>query len=64
MKRLMTGLFFVMILSIQMHAQSDTLRFEPDGNAADSVEYELIVLDPGYEMFLATQPHMEFYSQQ
>lgn len=30
----------------------------------DSVEYELIVLDPRYESWLATQPPANFYSQQ
>ncbi len=30
----------------------------------DSVEYELIVLDPKFESWLATQPPATFYSQQ
>lgn len=30
----------------------------------DSTEYTLIVLDPGYESYLATQPSANFYSQQ
>jgi hypothetical protein len=30
----------------------------------DSVEYELIVLDPKFESWLATQPSPHFYSQQ
>ena len=30
----------------------------------DSVEYELIVLDPRFESWLATQPSANFYSQQ
>jgi len=46
-----------------VNAQSDTLKFEPGGGGSDSVEYELIVLDPGYEMYLATQPSKEFYTQ-
>lgn len=50
--------------AISGFGQSDTLRFEPAENETDSVEYELIVLDPGYDMYLATQPGMEFYSQQ
>ena len=32
--------------------------------AKDSVEYELIVLDPKFEAWLATQPPANFYSQQ
>lgn len=30
----------------------------------DSTEYSLIVLDPSYESYLATQPSVDFYSQQ
>ncbi|MGV8964019.1 MAG: DUF6146 family protein [Candidatus Saccharimonadaceae bacterium] len=30
----------------------------------DSTEYTLIVLDPGYDSYLATQPPSNFYSQQ
>ena len=59
-------ILIVLMLSaacVQMHAQSDTLQFKQDVGASDSVEYELIVLDPGYESFLFTQPQMEYYSQ-
>ena len=31
---------------------------------SDSTEYSLIVLDPGFESYLATQPPANFYSQQ
>lgn len=31
--------------------------------AEDSLEYQLIVLDPKFEAFLAMQPSSEFYSQ-
>ncbi|GAO29093.1 DUF6146 family protein [Geofilum rubicundum] len=31
--------------------------------ADDSLEYELVVLDPGFTSFLATQPPAEHYSQ-
>ena len=33
-------------------------------NDNDSTEYSLIVLDPGYESYLAMQPSAHFYSQQ
>lgn len=49
---------------VHIHAQGDTLRFEPGENGSDSLEYELIVMDPGYELFLHTQKPMNFYSQQ
>ena len=64
MKRL---IILMMIISAgwgQALGQQDTLRFEAEGEDADSVEYELIVLDPGYDAFLAMQPHMEYHSQQ
>lgn len=48
--------------TINLLAQSDTLRFEATEKSSDSVEYELIVLDPGFETFLVTQPPKEFYS--
>ena len=31
--------------------------------AKDSLVYELIIFDPGFDSFLATQPSAEFYSQ-
>lgn len=31
--------------------------------AEDSLEYELLVLDPGFSSFLMTQPSAEFHSQ-
>jgi len=30
----------------------------------DSMEYELIIMDPGFDSWLATQPPANFYSQQ
>jgi hypothetical protein len=39
-----------------MTAASDTIK-------ADSLEHRLIVLDPGFDSWLATQPSRDFYSQ-
>lgn len=64
MKRLFSSILIIVALSMHVRAQSDTLRFSTSEIEADSVEYELIVLDPGYDLFLASQPSMEFYSQQ
>jgi len=56
--------FLALFLSgLQLQAQTDTLSFEPSEIPGDSVEYELIVLDPGFESYLFTQPSKEFYSQ-
>ncbi|MEX2371967.1 MAG: DUF6146 family protein [Bacteroidales bacterium] len=64
MKRNILMMLVVSAAVVQLHAQSDTLRFEPQDEATDSVEYELIVFDPGYETFLLMQPFMEYHSQQ
>ncbi len=37
---------------------------KPDSVAADSIEYKLVVLDPGFEAWLATKPPMNFYSRE
>lgn len=39
-------------------------RVAADSTAQDSTEYELIVLDPEFDSYLATQPAMNFYSEQ
>ena len=58
-----TIIMLLLALFFTATAQQDTLRFANPDAPADSVEYELIVLDPGYETFLATQKPMEFYAQ-
>jgi hypothetical protein len=40
------------------------VKVKPDSVAVDSVEYELIVLDPGFESWLSTKPSMNFYSKE
>jgi hypothetical protein len=35
-----------------------------DTISVDSIEYELIVIDPGFETWLYTKPPMEFYSKE
>lgn len=57
-------MFSILIASgTALTAQQDTLQLETTGQEGDSVEYELIVMDPGYETFLVTQKPMEYYSQ-
>jgi len=56
-------LVLLICLAPVLTAQQDTLRFEQNVVADDSVQYELIVIDPGYESFLLMQKPMEFYSQ-
>ena len=64
MKKLMFLLMLLSVLAVRSYGQQDTLRFEAGEETSDSVEYELIVMDPGYESYLAMQPFMEFYSQE
>ncbi len=64
MKKLIPIFLILFATVIPVIAQADTLRFEPVLDGSDSVEYELIVLDPGYESFLVGQLPMEYYSQQ
>jgi hypothetical protein len=39
----------------QTNARADTLK-------VDSLEYELVIIDPGFDSWLATQPPRDFYS--
>jgi hypothetical protein len=58
--------FFILVFSAALQIsgfsqkrdmpKADTLR-------ADSLEYKLIVIDPGFESWLATKPSKLFYSQ-
>jgi hypothetical protein len=40
------------------------LKVKPDTISVDSVEYKLVVLDPGFESWLATKPSMDFLTQE
>jgi hypothetical protein len=44
--------------------KSERMKLKADTVAADSLEYELIVLDPGFDSWLATQLPMNFYSKE
>ena len=62
--------FIVILILVAFQAigfsqkKSDRVKVESDTITADSLEYRLIVLDPGYESWLATKPSKNFYSQQ
>lgn len=64
MKKLIQITLILFGFLLTLNAQSDTLRFEPATEESDSVEYELIVLDPGYDSYLIMQPPKEYYSKQ
>jgi len=66
----MKGVFFL-ILILMFSGQADAYGQDNKKKAAiktdtipvDSLEHRLIVLDPGFDAWLATQPSREFYSQ-
>jgi hypothetical protein len=41
----------------------ERLVMKADTVRSDSVEYELIIIDPGFDSWLVTRPSMNFYSQ-
>ena len=64
-----TVLFILVILvatATNGFSQKKRDRYKPkaDTISVDSLEYNLIVLDPGFEAWLATKPSKEFYSKE
>jgi len=63
--------FFMMLIisscgSINTKPKEDKVEYSTlslEGNSNDSLEYEIIIDDIGYESFLITQKPMNFYSQ-
>ena len=44
--------------------KQNNVSVKPDSLASDSIKYELIVSDPGFESYLVTKPSMNFYSKE
>ncbi len=42
--------------------KKDSYKAKPDTITVDSLEYRLIILDPGFETWLLTKPPKSFYS--
>jgi hypothetical protein len=42
--------------------KNDKVTIKAETKSADSLEYRLIILDPGFETWLAGKPAMNFYS--
>jgi hypothetical protein len=59
------GLVILVAFQLNGYSQKNTnqVKVKPDTIAVDSVEYELIVLDPGFDSWLATKPPENFYSK-
>jgi len=65
MKRILffTGLFFLIVpLALNAQDKKENLKVVKDTIAADSTEYELVVLDPGFESWLLSKP-MNMHSE-
>jgi hypothetical protein len=60
-------IMLVILVAIQADGfcQKKKYRYKEkaDTIAMDSLEYQLIILDPGFESWLATKPPKEFYSK-
>ena len=61
-------LFTIMIISLSfsgLYGQKgkNKLTMKADTIKADSIEYELIITDPGFESWLATKPSINFLSK-
>jgi hypothetical protein len=61
-------IIFVILIAIQTvvsgQNKKDKHKMKADTLSVDSLEYKLIVLDPGFDAFLATQPSINFYSKE
>jgi hypothetical protein len=65
-KTVFIGFIFLLALQVSCFGQKkrDRSDVKPDTVSVDSLEYKLIVLDPGFESWLVTQLPENFYSQQ
>jgi hypothetical protein len=61
-------LISILLLTIQLNSFAQKKRerniVKADTIAVDSIQYELIVYDPGFDTWLATRPSREFYSKE
>jgi hypothetical protein len=66
MYRLFTILAMFLFLTLPGLSQNkkDILKVKADSISKDSTEYKLIVLDIGFETWLATQPSMNYHSKE
>ncbi len=70
MKKLYISVLFALLLIISCISHKETSKTESkpriESNQketpSDSTEYELIIMDPKYDTFLATQPQKNYYS--
>jgi hypothetical protein len=64
------SVYILLVLLVITHVNGycqkgkEKLRVKADTSAVDSVEYKLIVIDPGFESWLVTRPPVSFYSKE
>ncbi len=56
--------FLFLTLPCLSQNKKDILKVKADSISKDSTEYKLIVLDTGFETWLATQPSMNYHSKE
>jgi hypothetical protein len=67
MKRVVYILLFLLaVVQVNSYGQKNKSKImvKKDTVAVDSLEYRLVVLDPGFDAWLASKPPMEFYSKE
>lgn len=57
------ALILIICANASGQEKKNRVKVSPDTIAADSIEYELLIFDPGFDSWLATRPSMNFYSQ-
>jgi hypothetical protein len=64
LKHVILALFLSLFFAASLSAQAEVgeLQLSSDTTETDSVEYELIVLELGFDNYLISQPPKEFYS--
>ena len=65
-----TTVFITMVILVAFQVvgfsqkKMDSHHSKGDAVSADSMEYRLIILDPGFDSWLATKPSKDFYSNE
>jgi hypothetical protein len=64
-KAVFIGLALLVVFAVNGYSQKDKsrIRLKQDSVVVDSIKYELFVIDPGFDGWLATKPRKEFYSK-
>ena len=65
-KILYFGIFILLVFNVNIYGKEgkNHLALRADTLKTDSVEYELVVFDPGFETWLLNQHPMNYYSKE